>query len=120
MNESDRDVEMRDEYDFSEARRGAVMPLAPGKTRITIRLDNDILQWFRAQVHRQGGGNYQTLINDALRDYIRRTQGDARHLASVCTAEHLPGVTSYSSEPLSPQFIEIVRQLIREELERVK
>jgi uncharacterized protein (DUF4415 family) len=63
---------MKKEYDFSQATRGPVAPLAPGKTRITIRLDNDILDWFRDQVNQKGGGNYQTMINDALRSYIQR------------------------------------------------
>ena len=58
---------MRKEYDFSKARRGPVLPVSPGKTRITIRLDDDVLAWFRGQVHAAGGGNYQTLINQALR-----------------------------------------------------
>jgi len=61
---------MKDEYDFSSARRGALVTPQPGKTRITIRLDDDILQWFRDQVHAAGGGNYQTLINSALREFI--------------------------------------------------
>ncbi len=61
---------MRKEYDFSRARRGAVVPVPPGKTRITIRIDNDVLEWFRKQVHRAGGGNYQTLMNQALREYV--------------------------------------------------
>jgi uncharacterized protein (DUF4415 family) len=61
---------MKKEYDFSTGKRGAVTPVPLGKTRITIRLDDDILAWFRAQVHAAGGGNYQTLINDALRKYI--------------------------------------------------
>ena len=43
----------------------------PGKTRITIRLDNDVIEHFQATVDRAGGGNYQTLINNALREYIR-------------------------------------------------
>lgn len=60
----------KEEYDFSRARRGAVVAVLAGKTRITIRLDNDVLDWFRKQVHRAGGGNYQTLINQALREYI--------------------------------------------------
>ncbi len=47
---------------------------AKGKIRITIRIDDDILQWFRNQVHNAGGGNYQTLINSALRDYINTTR----------------------------------------------
>jgi hypothetical protein len=42
-----------------------------GKTRITIRLDDEVLDWFRDQTHRAGGGNYQTLINRALREYIQ-------------------------------------------------
>ena len=54
------------EYDFSQGKRGAVEPIPPGKTRITIRLDDDILTWFRAKVHSMGGGNYQTLINDLI------------------------------------------------------
>jgi uncharacterized protein (DUF4415 family) len=63
---------MKTEYDFSKGKRGALEPIAPGKTRITIRLDDDILDWFREQVHASGGGNYQTLINQALRDYIHQ------------------------------------------------
>ena len=61
---------MRDHYDFSQAERGPIVPLPPGKTRITIRLDEDVIDWFRAQVDAAGGGNYQTLINQALRDHI--------------------------------------------------
>jgi uncharacterized protein (DUF4415 family) len=61
---------MKDEYDFTNGRRGAVVPAPPGKARITIRLDEDILDWFRARVNEMGGGNYQTLINDALRQHI--------------------------------------------------
>ena len=44
--------------------------IANGKTRITIRIDNDILEWFRNEVELAGGGNYQTLINRALREYV--------------------------------------------------
>ena len=60
---------MKGEYDFSQARRGAVDPTPSGKTRITIRIDDDILAWFRDQVDAAGGGNYQTLINNALREF---------------------------------------------------
>ena len=63
---------MRKEYDFSKARRGAVVPVPPGKTRITIRIDDDILQWFKDQVHAACGGNYQTLLNAALREHVRK------------------------------------------------
>ena len=63
---------MKKEYDFSQGKRGAVVRVPPSKTRITIRLDDDILDWFRAQVHEMGGGNYQTLINIALREYVQQ------------------------------------------------
>jgi Arc/MetJ-type ribon-helix-helix transcriptional regulator len=63
---------MRKEYDFSQATIGPVEPTPTGKTRITIRLDDDILEWFRQRVHAAGGGNYQSLINQALRDAIQR------------------------------------------------
>jgi uncharacterized protein (DUF4415 family) len=63
---------MKREYDFSKGKRGPVIPVDPGKTRITIRLDNEVLDHFREQVHRAGGGNYQTLINEALREHIQR------------------------------------------------
>jgi uncharacterized protein (DUF4415 family) len=63
---------MRKEYDFSRAKRGPVVPVPPGKTRITIRLDDDLIEWFKGQVHAAGGGNYQTLINVALREYVDR------------------------------------------------
>jgi uncharacterized protein (DUF4415 family) len=63
---------MKKEYDFSEGKRGAVVHVVKGKTRITIRIDDDILEWFRNEVDAAGGGNYQTLINQALREYINR------------------------------------------------
>ena len=59
------------EYNFEIAVQGAVVKPPPGKTRITIRIDTDILNWFRNQVHEAGGGNYQTLINEALREYVQ-------------------------------------------------
>ena len=62
---------MKREYDFRKARRGPVVPPTPGKTRVTIRLDNEIIEHFLEKVDRAGGGNYQTLINDALREYIQ-------------------------------------------------
>ena len=65
---------MNDEYDFSKGTRGPVLPPARTKERITIRIDEDILDWFRASVHASGGGNYQTRINDALREHIARTE----------------------------------------------
>ena len=63
---------MEPEYDFSRGERGAIEPVAKGKTRITIRLDDDILEWFRAEANNKGGENYQTSINEALRQHIHQ------------------------------------------------
>lgn len=82
---------MKREYDFAGARRGALDPLPKEKTRITIRLDDDVLEWFRAQVEAAGGGNYQTLINAALREHMEQQR-----------------------EPLE----ETLRRVVREELRR--
>ncbi len=68
---------MKRQYDFSKARRGPLVPATPGKTRITIRLDNDVIEHFQHMVDRAGGGNYQTLINDALREFIRGARLEA-------------------------------------------
>ncbi|BAZ40789.1 CopG/DNA-binding domain-containing protein [Calothrix sp. NIES-4101] len=84
---------MEAEYDFSQGKRGAIDPTSPGKTRITIRLDDEVLEWFREQAHRAGGGNYQTMINEALCQHIRQ-----------------------SREPLE----ETLRRVVREELERIE
>jgi hypothetical protein len=61
---------MKPYYDFSKGKRGAVMPLPPGKQRLTIALDRNVIDFFLDQVERAGGGNYQDVINDILRDYI--------------------------------------------------
>ncbi len=82
---------MRNEYDFSKGKRGPVIQPDPNKVRITIRLDADIVDYFKKQVHKAGGGNYQTLINNALREYLNKKQ-----------------------EPLSE---ETLRRVIREELQ---
>src|SRR5947209_5399232 len=82
---------MKREYDFSKAKRGPVVKVPKGKTRITIRLDDDVLAWFQKQVDEAGGGNHQTLINSALRRYVE-----------------------YAEESIE----KIVRRLIREELRR--
>ncbi|MGF1500088.1 MAG: BrnA antitoxin family protein [Elainellaceae cyanobacterium] len=84
---------MEAEYDFSQGKRGAIEPTPPGKTRITIRLDDEVLEWFRDQAHDAGGGNYQTMINEALRQHIQQ-----------------------SREPLE----ETLRRVVREELERIE
>ena len=63
---------MKRQYDFSKAKRGAVVKVPSGKSRITIRLDEDLLEWFRVQADEAGGGNYQTFINRALREFVER------------------------------------------------
>ncbi len=63
---------MRNEYDFSKGKRGAVIA-ASRKTRITIMLDDDVIAFFRAKAEAQGTG-YQTLINGALRDAMRSSR----------------------------------------------
>ena len=63
-------AEKRRQIDFSRARRGPVIKPEPGKTKISIRLDNAILDYFRKVVDDAGGGNYQTLINNALAEHI--------------------------------------------------
>ena len=61
---------MKKQYDFSRGKRAAVIPTPPGKTRITIRIDDDVLEWFRKRVHEAGGGSYQSMINRALHEHI--------------------------------------------------
>jgi len=83
--------EMLEEYDFSKGKRGAVIP-NKGKTRITIFIDTDILEWFRDEAEREGRG-YQTAINQALRNYIKQER-----------------------RPLQ----DIVREVVRKELKELK
>ena len=80
---------MKKVYDFSKGKRGAVIPTT-GKTRITIRIDDDVLQWFRDQVHRAGGGSYQTLINDALRRFIGSAEQNLEETLRRVLREELP------------------------------
>ncbi len=80
---------MKKEYDFTDGKRGPVIPPMPHKTRITIRLDDDIINWFKNKVHKAGGGNYQSMINEALHKYIEEEK-----------------------EPIE----EVLRRVIREEL----
>jgi uncharacterized protein (DUF4415 family) len=79
------------DIDFAGARRGPVIKSGPGKTKISIRLDNRIIDHFRAIVEKRGGGNYQTLINDALVGYIEQRS-----------------------------LLDVVRQVVREELSQGK
>ncbi|MBU6258467.1 MAG: BrnA antitoxin family protein [Burkholderiales bacterium] len=75
------------DIDFSNAKRGAVIAPEAGKTKISIRIDNSVIEHFRKQVEQVGSGNYQTLINDALVAFIQQRS-----------------------------VIEAVRQVVREEL----
>ncbi len=61
---------MKRKYDLSNGKRGPVVP-SPEKIRVTIRLDQDIINHFRELVRKAYRGNYQTLINDALREHLR-------------------------------------------------
>jgi len=63
------------------------------KTRITIRIDTDILDWFRTQVHMQGGGNYQTLINEALREHKNFKENDLEKIVRKVIREELKVVS---------------------------
>ena len=78
---------MRKEYDFSGAKRGQVIKQS-GKTRITIYLDDDILEEFRRRADATGRG-YQTTINEVLREHLRRAAQpvDARTLRKILREE---------------------------------
>ena len=65
---------MKAEYNFKNGKRGAVIPVLKGKTRITIRIDDEVLAWFRDHVEQAGGGSYQTQINHALNQYIKEAK----------------------------------------------
>ena len=81
---------MKKEYDFKNARRGAVVP-QKGKTRITIYVDNDVIEEFRERADAAGSG-YQTMINEALRQHLNKDQ--------------------------NPVNEKVLRQVIREEFQR--
>ena len=80
---------MKKNYDFSRGKQGAVIKTPPGKTRITIRIDDDILQWFRSQVQSAGGGNYQTLINMALKEHIEASTHSLQEILRSVVREEL-------------------------------
>ena len=85
----------RKSVDFSRGRRGAVLPLAKGKTRITIRLDTALLDWFRDEVDRVGGGNYQTLINVVLREHVESKRENLEETLRRVLREELERVGAY-------------------------
>lgn len=85
---------MKQQYDFSKGKRGRVAPPTPeprGKTRITIRLDEDLVDYFLEKAEKSGGAaGYQTLINDALRQHV---------------------------EGKAPKLEDTLRRIVREEIE---
>lgn len=91
---------MRAEYDFSKGKRGAVIP-QKGKTRISIFIDNAVLDEFRARAEKAGTG-YQTMMNEALRRYLTKTERPVtekvlRHVLRQEIPEYLRELTTRSS-----------------------
>ncbi|MDH4326036.1 MAG: BrnA antitoxin family protein [Betaproteobacteria bacterium] len=91
---------MRAEYDFSKGKRGAVVP-QKGKTRISIFIDNAVLDGFRARAEKAGTG-YQTMMNDALRQYLSETdqpvtERSLRQILRQEMPEYLRGLTAGST-----------------------
>jgi uncharacterized protein (DUF4415 family) len=84
-------VHMKAEYDFSRGKRGAVVKPKPGTTRITIRLDSEVLDWFLAQVDKSGG-KYQSLINDALRSHMEGQSPDLEKMLRRVIRAELKGI----------------------------
>jgi uncharacterized protein (DUF4415 family) len=75
------------EYDFRRGKRGSVIP-HPGKSRITIWIDNSTLDWFKKKADREGRG-YQTEINDALKTYIEQDQRPIQEIVKEAVREGL-------------------------------
>ena len=85
---------MKNEHDFSQGKRGAVVSAPPGKTRITIRLDHEAIGWFRSQVEAAGGGNYQSLIDQALLDHIAQRQEPLEETLRRVLREETPDIVA--------------------------
>lgn len=84
---------MKKNYEFKSGKRGAVIPTSNGKTRITIRIDDNTLRWFRAKVDAAGGGSYQTSINDALHEFIEAQDRQLEDTFRRVLREELPRYT---------------------------
>ena len=93
------------DIEFSGAKRGPVIKPEPGKTKISIRLDNAVLDHFRVLVHKAGGGNYQTLINDALIEHIQRrsTLDAVRQVVREALAPYGPARGSQATRTRKPR-----------------
>ena len=78
---------MKAEHDFSNGKRGAAIP-QKGKTRISIFIDNSVLDAFRSRAEKAGTG-YQTMINEALRDHLGqvREPADANTIRRIVREE---------------------------------
>jgi len=84
---------MKKNYGFKGGKHGAVVPATKGKTRITIRIDDSTLRWFREKVHDDGGGSYQSSINDALREFIDAQDRQLEDTFRRVLREELPRYT---------------------------
>jgi putative addiction module killer protein len=93
---------MKTNHDFGAARRGAVVPSSSRKVRITIRLDRDVLDWFRSKVEAQGGGNYQTMLNDALRAHTEQQDQSLEKLLRRLVREEIKKASWKTGEPAEP------------------
>jgi uncharacterized protein (DUF4415 family) len=82
-----RNDDMLEEYDFSKGKRGSVLPQT-GKTRITIFLDNEVLEWFKTEAERECLG-YQTIINQALHRHIRQDRRPIQDVLREVVREEL-------------------------------
>ena len=89
---------MKRQYDFDGARQGPVLPAPKGKTRITIRIDDDVLDWFRAQADAEGGASYQTMMNAALRQVMEAKGGSLEEVLRRVIREELPRIRKASGE----------------------
>jgi len=94
---------MKDEYDFSGGVRGPVFPMPPGYTRTTMRMDDEVLDWFRDRVERAGGGDYVRLINDVLREHIRQRESTEEMLRRVIREELGRLASTSGGEARSPR-----------------
>ena len=77
---------MKDEYDFSNAKRGPVVPLPPHQMEVRLRLDDAVLDWLRKNVNEAGGGSYADVINSILRVHID-AQEDAALIQAIKEGE---------------------------------
>ena len=90
---------MKDEYDFSNAKRGPVVPMPSHQTEIQLWLDNEVLDWLRESVNEVGGGNYQDTINSALRAHM-----EAQEDAALIRARKVKAVAWSAGKKFLPCF----------------